>query len=90
MTREEIASAVSAGISDIQRISGQDPVDLKPETDLLSDLPDFDSLKCVELEVLLNDALGANVEGLVFPRTRDPKPRLTLEDVVNRIFDAQT
>lgn len=85
MTETQALELIKEAIAVVQDISGMEQVPLDGGTRLLEDVPEFDSLKCVELELLLGQQVKEDLEGVVLPRTKGPPKPLTLGDVATRM-----
>lgn len=86
MTREELRNALYQGLIELQERTGLPRPELGEETSPVADLPEFDSLKCVELEVLLSERLGFEVENVLIPED-EPDAELTIEQILDRLED---
>lgn len=84
MNREELLEILMRAVEELQGESGLEIPDLSPQ-DKPRELEDFDSLKCLELEVLLSERLEVEIEHLLMPK-EDPDAMLSLEDIAERIL----
>lgn len=85
MTKNELRDAIIEKISEIRRLSGHDPEELRDQTKPLDDLEDFDSLTALEVTTVLCDDLGIDLPADVNLFTTDDGGRaLSIEEVVNR------
>lgn len=87
MDRDELLRVLVEAVEELQTQSGIEVPDLTPQ-DKPRELEDFDSLKCLEFEVLLSERLGIEVKHLLIPE-ENPDAILSLDDVAERIL-AQT
>jgi hypothetical protein len=82
----DIASVITSAISDIQRLSGRDPIvpdDLliKP----IGDLDGFDSYCSIEATVLIGQRLGTTFELESIFISEDGTRALTIDEIVERV-----
>ena len=90
MTREEIRAAVTAAISEVEQQCGrQPPHDIPGGSRPAIDLEHWDSLLCVEATVIVESALGQNidVESIFVTIEPEPRPR-SIDEIVQLLYDA--
>lgn len=85
MEPNQALQVLNDAINEIQRISGLEEVRVVDGTRLLEDIPGFDSLKCVELEILLGERIQRDVEGVVLPRGKGAHEVLTAGEIAKRL-----
>jgi len=84
MSRDEILAVLMEALAELQTRSGLERPDLVPESKPL-ELEEFDSLKCVELEVLLSERLECEVKNVVISQD-EPDSNLSLSEVADEIL----
>ena len=85
MERSEVVSILIETLCEIQVNSGLPAPELTEHSKPL-DLDEFDSLKCLELEVLVSEKLNCEIEGIVISQD-DPEVGLTIAEVAERITE---
>lgn len=85
MTRDAVVAMLVDSLIELQIRSGlAAPADLCSDTRPL-DLEEFDSIKCLELEVLLSEKLGFEVEHVIIPEEQPSRMR-TMGDIADAIL----
>ncbi len=89
MKRSAVESALVDAVREIQTQSGRHlPAILDSTLRPLRDLEDFDSLNCIEVEVLVSERLGQEIAGIPF-WDKDAGRALRIGEIVDRLCDTQ-
>lgn len=86
MTRDEILKVLIEALTELQTMSGLEAPNLSAASKPL-ELEEFDSHKCLELEVLVSERLGFDVKNVLIPKN-EPNALLTVTEVVDEILKA--
>lgn len=84
MTRGEIRAALIGAVGEIQQQSGRPIPAVGDDTQPLVDLEGFDSLSCVEVEVLISQRLQQEIKDIPF-KDPDHAGPLRVKDIVDRL-----
>lgn len=86
MDRKNVLAILAEALIELQTRSGLSQPTVSGDTKPL-ELEEFDSLKCVELEVLVSERVGFEVRDVVIQKA-DPKAVLTISQIVDLIIKA--
>lgn len=84
MTRADVERILIDTFREVLKGTAKGVPDIGHETRPLVDFPDFDSLNCVEVEVMLSERFGHEVEDVLIP-SNDPSGILTVRDMVDHL-----
>ena len=84
MSHDELLEILMEVVSELQVSSGLEPPTLSAESKP-RELEEFDSLKCLEFEVVLSKRLGVEVEHALIPKD-DPDAVLSLGELADQIL----
>ena len=86
-TRAQVRSALIDAIKEAQQNSG-DPVPvITDDTEPLSDLAGFDSLRCVEVEMTVSEKLERELEDIAF-KDRGRGTPLRIREIVDQLLES--
>jgi hypothetical protein len=81
--RDKLTQALLDALADTQRRSGRDAQEIDEDTIPFLDLACFDSHNGVEVEVLLSEQLGVEIEEIPFHEGRHGSRELRVGEIVN-------
>lgn len=87
MTRNDIELKLLQAIQQVQEMSGQPDSEINVNTCPTQDLPGFDSLRGVEVIMLLSTLLDCDIDGDVnLFKSKNDHRNLRIHEIVDRIY----